>query len=107
MTLPPPILAYFDADERNDRAALIKVFAPDAVVTDEGRSHVGRDAIGAWWSAAKATYQNTTEPLEMTERGDVTEILARVAGQFPGSPVTLTFAFRVGDDRITGLEITA
>ncbi|ACJ00316.1 nuclear transport factor 2 family protein [Rhodospirillum centenum] len=107
MTLPPPILAYFDADARNDRATLVNAFAPDAVVTDEARSHVGRDAIGAWWSAAKATYQYTTELLGMTERGDVTEIRARVTGRFPGSPASLTFAFRLEGDRITGLEITA
>ncbi len=33
------------------------------------------------------------------------EVRAKVTGQFPGSPITLTFAFRMKDDRIAALEI--
>lgn len=107
MNLPSPIRAYFDADSRGDGEALIQVFAPDAVVDDEGRSHAGREAIGAWWRAAKAKYRHVIEPLGMVEKGDVAEIRAQVTGQFPGSPVTLTFAFRLKDGQIAGLEIGA
>lgn len=38
---------------------------------------------------------------------DVTKVRARVAGQFQGSPATLTFAFRLKGDQITGLETGA
>lgn len=107
MTLPSPIQAYFDADSRGDGEALVQAFAPDAVVDDEGRSHAGREAIGAWWRAAKARYRHVIEPLGMTGKGDVAEIRAQVAGDFPGSPAKLTFAFRLEGDRITGLEIGA
>lgn len=107
MTLPTPILAYFVADRRNDGAALVDAFAPDAVVRDEGQSHVGREAIHAWWRAAKARYRHVVEPLEAGEKGDVVEVLGKVTGQFPGSPAMMTFAFRVKSDRIAGLEITA
>jgi hypothetical protein len=47
MNLPSPIQTYFDADESNDGEALVRVFAPDAVVNDEGRSHAGLQAIEA------------------------------------------------------------
>jgi hypothetical protein len=107
MNLPSPIQAYFDADSSNDGAALIRAFAPDAVVKDEGRSHAGRRAIEAWWREAKAKYQHVTVPLEVAEKGDVTQVRARVSGHFPGSPVTLTFAFRLESEQITGLEIGA
>ena len=107
MKPPSPIQAYFDADSRNDGAALINAFAPDAVVSDEGRSHAGRQAIHAWWHATKAKYQHMVEPLETNEKDGVTNVLAEVTGQFPGSPATMTFAFRVKDDRIAGLEISA
>lgn len=105
MTLPSPILAYIDADRRCDGAALIAAFAPDAVVRDEGRSHAGREAIDAWWHAAKATYRHVIEPLDLSETDGVAEVLARVSGRFPGSPATMVFAFRIENGRIAGLEI--
>lgn len=105
MTLPSPILAYIDADRRCDGAALVAAFAPDAVVRDEGGSHAGHEAIDAWWHTAKAKYRHVIEPLEMSETDGVAKVLARVSGQFPGSPATLVFAFRIENGRIAGLEI--
>lgn len=107
MNLPSPILAYFVADRRNDGAALIDAFAPNAVVKDEGQPHTGRKAIDAWWRATKAKYRHVVEPLETRNKADVIEVLTKVTGQFPGSPATLTFAFRVESGQITGLEIAA
>ncbi|BDG74306.1 nuclear transport factor 2 family protein [Roseomonas fluvialis] len=107
MHLPLPIQRYFDADDRNDCEALLMAFAPDAVVTDEGRTHTGRQAIEAWWRDAKARAQHRNEPIAAVETGDTTEVRARVSGQFPGSPVTLTFAFLLKGGRIAGLEIRA
>lgn len=101
MNLHPSIRAYFDADATTP----LHAFAPDAVVADEGHRHVGHAAIDAWWRAAQATYQAVAEPLDMKEKGDAHEVRARVTGQFPGSPITLTFAFRMEDDRIATLEI--
>jgi hypothetical protein len=106
MKLPSPIQTYFDADERNDCDALIRVFASDAVVKDEGQAYVGRQAIDAWWREAKAKYQHVIEPLDgMTVMDDVIRVSTEVTGQFPGSPVTRTFAFRLKGDRIVGLDI--
>ena len=107
MNLPSAIQAYFDADSSNDGAALIRAFAPDAVVNDEGQSHAGHHAIEAWWREVKAKYQHVIVPLEVVEKDDVTRVRARLSGQFPGSPVTLTFAFRINREQITGLEIGA
>ena len=107
MTLPAALQAYFDADTAGADTAPLGAFAPQAVVRDEGRAHVGHDAIAAWWRAAKAQYRHTAEPLEATEDGGRTLVRARVTGDFPGSPADLTFAFRVEDGLITGLEIGA
>jgi hypothetical protein len=107
MNLPSAIQAYFAADNRNDGAALIRAFAPDAVVHDEGQSHAGPYAIEAWWRKVKARYQHVIVPLEGVEKDGVTRVRARVSGRFPGSPVTLTFAFRLDREQITGLEIGA
>lgn len=107
MNLPSPIQTYLDADKRNDGKALIRAFAPDAVVKDEGQSYAGHQAIDAWWREVKAKYQHILEPLDVAEKDDITSVRTKVTGQFPGSPITLTFAFRVKGNQITRLEIGA
>lgn len=107
MKLPAPVQTYFDADKAAGDAAPIGAFAPDAVVKDEGKTHVGHDAIEAWWRAAKAQYRHTAEPCEILEERGLTIVRARVTGRFPGSPALLTFAFQLGDGRIAALEIGA
>jgi hypothetical protein len=101
MKLHPSIRAYFDADN----ATPLDAFATDAVVEDEGHRHVGHAAIDAWWRDAQAKYQAVAEPLEVNAPDGSHEVSARVTGQFPGSPITLTFAFRMKDDRIAALRI--
>ncbi len=81
--------------------------APDAVVEDEGRTHAGLAAIETWWRAAKAQSRHTAEPCEIREEPDRTIVRARVTGAFPGSPVLLTFAFRLAGDQIAELRIGA
>jgi len=107
MNLPPPIQAYFDADRRGDAEALQRCFAPDAMVTDEGRVYRGRAAIDGWWRAAKVKYEHRAEPLSLAEADGAATVRARVSGAFPGSPVELAFAFRLAGGLITALEIGA
>lgn len=101
MKLHPSIRAYFDADS----ATPLDAFAPDAIVADEGHRHVGHAAIDAWWRDAQAKYQAVAEPLEVKAKDDAHEVRAKVTGQFPGSPITLTFAFQMKGDRIAALRI--
>jgi hypothetical protein len=101
MKLHPSIRAYFDAGD----TAPLHAFAADAIVADEGHRHIGHAAIDAWWRDVTARYQAVAEPLEVNTKDDVYEVRAKVTGQFSGSPITLTFAFRMKDDRIAALEI--
>lgn len=101
MKLHPSIRAYFDADS----ATPLDAFALDAVVTDEGHRHVGHAAIDAWWRDAQAKYRAVAEPLEVNAKDDAHDVRAKVTGRFPGSPITLTFAFRMKGDRIAALRI--
>ena len=105
MQLPSPVRTYFDAEQRNDADPLAAAFTDDAVVRDEGAEHVGPAAIRAWWQAAKAKYRHVAEPLEATQTDGRTIVRARVTGEFPGSPATLTFAFTLMDNRVALLEI--
>ncbi len=107
MKLPAPIKVFFDAEKGTGDTAPVRAFAPDAVVKDEGKTHVGHDAIEAWWRAAKAQYRHRAEPREILEERGLTIVRAKVTGQFPSSPALLTFAFRLNDGRIAALEISA
>jgi hypothetical protein len=104
--LPEPIATYVAAENADDTATLAACFAADAEVRDEGRTIHGVEAIMAWKVESKRKYQHTVEPLDVTETDGKTVLTARVAGQFPGSPVELRFAFGLAAGRIASLEIT-
>jgi ketosteroid isomerase-like protein len=105
--LPEPIRTYFDASNREDVDALAAPFAADAAVLDEGERHVGLDAIRAWARAAIDRYHARAEPRTVETSDGVTTVAAEVSGDFPGSPATLTYRFRLDGPRIAGLEIGA
>lgn len=104
--LPAPIAAYFAADQK-DGSAVAQCFTETATVVDERQTHSGHDAIGRWKKEASAKFSYTTEPFAISEKDSQTIILARVEGNFPGSPVNLQYAFVLDEGRIARLEITA
>lgn len=107
MKLPSPVQAYFDADQDAAGPAPTSAFAIDAVVKDEGETHMGHKAIAAWWRAAKTQYQHTADLREISESDGRITVLAEVSGKFPGSPAMLSFMFTLKDKAIATLEIGA
>jgi len=103
--LPAPITAYYAAKNRHDIDAMLLPFAEDAHVHDEGEDHVGYAAIRAWMDRTTRKYRVTVEPLEAGERDGWLEVIARVSGDFPGSPANLRYRFQLDGDRITALTI--
>lgn len=104
LILPSPIAAYFEADRSNPQA-VARCFAAHAVVKDEGRTHVGREAIQAWKAEASRKYTYTVEPLDLVQEEGADVVRARVTGNFPGSPVDLRYRFRLESGLIAALEI--
>ncbi len=105
LTLPDPIAAYFNADQR-DGEAVARCFTSRAVVKDEGQTHSGLAAIKAWKTAASAKYSYTIEPVAFGQKEGRHIVTSRLTGNFPGSPIDLRFAFRLERGRIASLEIT-
>ncbi|GGJ43838.1 hypothetical protein CDQ92_02585 [Sphingopyxis bauzanensis] len=105
MQLPHPVQTYFDADQRDDTAALMTAFAPDALVQDEGRSYYGHADIDSWWRDAKQQFAHQAAPFEIKTEGRRISVRATVTGNFPTSPATLTYHFVLAEDRIAELEI--
>jgi hypothetical protein len=105
LQLPKPVALYFAADNSNDPNDLDLCLSADATVRDESRTHVGLDAIKRWKAETKKKYGHTIEPLQAEERNGRIAVKGRVTGNFPGSPVVLTFEFLLTDGRIKELEI--
>lgn len=105
LILPKPIAAYFAADEHNPEA-VARCFTAQAVVKDEGSSHVGLDAIQAWRAGVSSKYSYTREPFALEQKDGRHVVTSRVTGNFPGSPVDLRYGFRLERGLIAALEIT-
>jgi hypothetical protein len=105
LQLPKPVELYFAVDNSNDPNDLDLCLAADATVRDEGHTHLGLDAIKRWKAETKEKYGHTIEPLQAEERDGRIAVKGRVTGNFPGSPIVLTFVFLLADGRIKELEI--
>lgn len=105
--MPPPVRLYFESEAYDDTARVADCFAPDAVVTDERRTHIGLEAIRAWKAEAKAAASYRVTPVSAEPDGARVLVLGRVEGTFPGSPVMLRYHFDLRGERISKLEIRA
>ena len=104
--LPDNLIRYFAAQNRHDAEGMTACFEPEAEVRDEGHTYVGHDAIREWKRQTIAKYAIRIEPLEAQSNGDSLTVIARVTGNFPGSPANLTYDFVLGGDGlIQRLEI--
>ncbi|NHC16304.1 nuclear transport factor 2 family protein [Motilibacter deserti] len=81
---------YFRLAVLPDPEPWFALFAPDVQVTDDGREYAGIDEVRAWRSEVPNV---TYEVLELEPSPSVAAARARVAGDFPGSPVDLRFDF--------------
>ena len=94
---------YFTLAPQNDLTAYFAQFADDAVVEDEGTLRRGIGEIKAWRTEV-VPVQYTVLGLTAAGQGDDARV--QIAGEFPGSPVELTFHFEFADDgRIRYLTI--
>lgn len=105
LTLPEPIAAYFTAEHTPE--ALAHCFTAQAVMKDDGHTHTGIDAIKAFMADASARYSATSVPFAIEREDGFQLVRAKVAGNFPGSPIVLSYRFRLERGLIASLEITA
>ena len=103
--LPAPIEQYIQIANSGTPAAVPECFAADAIVRDEGQTYEGVAAIRNWMAATKKKYGHTVAPLELAEHGGQSVLNARLAGSFPGSPITVNFSFVLAGGKIHSLEI--
>jgi ketosteroid isomerase-like protein len=104
--LPATIRDYLAAHVARDADTAIKAFAPDAVVTDEGRTFRGTEEILGFLRRAGSEFSYTTE-LTGAQRVDDGHWVAvnHLEGDFPGGVVDLAYRFTMAGDRIAALVI--
>jgi hypothetical protein len=102
--LPEPISAYYAAEKLNGEA-VARCFTNRAIVKDEGHTYTGLAAIKRWKTDASAKFQYAIEPLTSEQQTGTTVVTSRLTGNFPGSPLTLQFFFRLERGKIASLEI--
>lgn len=100
----PKVVADLVAAQNNfDSLAYADCFSDTAVVFDEGKTHNGKTEIRNWIAKANIEYQATMKPLDYSE---VDQILkAEVSGNFPGSPLVLTYSYQIENGKIQSLRI--
>jgi hypothetical protein len=107
LNLPKPIELFISSENTHDTDAVANCFAPDATVIDEGRIRKGLNDIAAWRRETEAKYHHTVTPVAVANRSGKTVVTTEMAGDFPGSPITVDFVFRLKGDRIASLEIAS
>ncbi|TDH39214.1 nuclear transport factor 2 family protein [Pseudohoeflea suaedae] len=105
VNLPTAVKAYFDGKNARDPERALSGFTGDAVVGDETEKHRGHAEIAAWMAATSARYDELSEPVESRRERETLVVVARVSGNFPGSPANLTYRFAFSGERIVTLEI--
>lgn len=103
MNLPKVITDLVQAQNNFDSTAYANCFTETAVVFDEGKTHKGKKEIKNWIEKANKQYQVTMKPLNYSETGQTLE--AEISGNFPGSPLVLTYNYEFKDEHIQSLKI--
>lgn len=101
----PNVIAELVKTQNNfDSAAYAKCFTETAVVFDEGKTHNGRKEIENWIDKANKEYQATMKPLGYAAKEAILKV--EVSGNFPGSPIALSYHLQISDGLIQSLKIT-
>jgi ketosteroid isomerase-like protein len=104
MNLPNVIADLANAQNNFDSVAYANCFTETAIVFDEGKNHRGKKEIQQWIKKANEEYQAVMKPLEYSASREV--LKAEVSGNFPESPIVLSYHFKLQNGLVESLKIT-
>jgi SnoaL-like domain len=88
-----------------DRPTLVdEVFAPGAVVHDEGHTYVGIEAIRKWTIDLAERFTFDAELEQVARDGNRISADVIYTGDFPGSPVRVTSHFTLEGELISEID---
>ncbi|MFD7899963.1 nuclear transport factor 2 family protein [Streptomyces sp. NPDC059743] len=92
--LPEVVGRYLRAHDMRNISTAAAAFAPEANVTDDGRTYRGSVAIKGWLEQATSQYTYTTTPVGAERDGpDRYTVVQHLEGDFPGGRVDLRYRF--------------
>lgn len=103
--LQKAIETYVNSANAGDAEAGSSCFTEKATVVDEGETLVGREKIREWINKTRKKYNHKTKPLTFKETDGHAIMTAEVTGTFPGSPITLTYSFKIENGLIADLRV--
>ncbi|MEH0196434.1 nuclear transport factor 2 family protein [Caulobacter sp. CCNWLY153] len=106
LDLPSPIAAYVAANAQLDVDAMLKPFAADAVVTDNGAVLRGHAELRSLFEHEVVPVKAIFMPDTARYEGGQVVVEGPAHGDFPGSPIRFTYRFTLENGGIKALEIT-
>lgn len=103
MNLPKVVEALVKTQNSFDKVAYANCFTETAIVFDEGKTHNGRKEIENWIDKANKDYQATMKPLDYATEEEI--LKAEISGNFPGSPIVLSYHLELKNGLIESLKI--
>jgi ketosteroid isomerase-like protein len=101
ISLPQAVEQFVSATNAHDADALSAVFAPEAVVVDDGGTFATEAELREFIKVHMVAPKIVLTPISYD--GDV--LVASGDGEFPGGPLTFAFTFTTKDNLITHLSI--
>jgi len=103
--LPKPIAAYVEANAKLEVDGMLKPFAADAVVYDDGGRHQGHIELRTWLEEAVVAAKAIFTPDTVRHEDGQVVVEGPAHGDFKGSPIRFTFRFTLESEAIKTLEI--
>jgi ketosteroid isomerase-like protein len=104
--LPRPVAAYVEANAQLDVDGMLKPFAADAVLSDNGRRLEGHAELRALFEDEVVAVKAIFTPDTVRHEDGQVVVEGPAHGDFKGSPIRFTYRFTLEDDAIKALEIT-
>jgi ketosteroid isomerase-like protein len=101
VTLPKAVDDFVSATNAHDADALFAVFAPDAIVVDDGATFATEAELRGFIGNQMVAPKIVLTPISY----DADRLVASGDGEFPGGPLTFAFDFATKDNLITHLSI--
>ncbi len=104
--LPKPIAAYVEANARLDVNGMLKPFAADAVLLDNGKRHEGHAELRTLFEDEVIAVRAIFTPDAARDEDGQVVVEGLAHGDFKGSPIRFTYRFTLENDAIKELGIT-
>lgn len=106
LALPKPIADYVEANAQLNVDGMLKPFADDTVVLDNGGRHEGHAELRTLFEEAVIPVKAIFTPDVVRYEDDQVVVEGLAHGDFKGSPIRFTYRFVLENEAIKTLEIT-